>query len=128
MQTNLNQTRADAEAAIEGMKDNIYECKHKLRWFIRGVFVFCSGVFIAIVSFIIVNVVTPFNIPVLNSILEPVGVGAVVISILIGIGLVYSYSENIRVRDWLKELGEDRQVLKRLVHGLHISTNRPFVI
>jgi hypothetical protein len=117
MQTNQNQTREDIEAAIEGLKDNIYELKHKLRWSMRAFFVFCSGVFIAAVSFLIVNADTPYNIPVLNSILQPIGFGAVVISILAGIVLFGLYNEgNSHIGDWLKELGEDKQVLKRLVH------------
>jgi hypothetical protein len=118
MQTKLNQTREDVEAAIEVSKEAIDDCKHKLRWFNRGVYFSCSGVFIAAIAFVADIVVTSYNIPNLNSILQTIGFSVGVISILIGIGLGYSYSENIRVRDWLKELGEDKQVLKRLVHRL----------
>lgn len=118
MQTNQNQTREDIEAAIEVNKEVIDDCKHKLRWFLRGFYVCCSGVVIAAISFLIVNAVTTFNFPVLNSILQPIGIGAVVISIIIGLGLGYYYSENSHISDWFKELREAKQVFKRLVHRL----------
>lgn len=90
MQTNQNQTREDIEAAIEGMKDNIYQLKHKLRWFILGFYVFCSGVVIAAIAFVANTVVTSYHIPNLNSIFQTIGISVGVISGLIGIGLVYS--------------------------------------
>ncbi|SRR6266566_378412 len=118
MQTNQNQTREGIEAAIEESNEAIADCKHKLRWFIRGVYVFWFGVFIAATAFVADTVITSYNIPNLNSILQTIGISAGVISVLIGIGLGYSYSEISHISDWLKELGKEKQLLKRLVHRL----------
>ena len=72
----------------------INECRHKLRWFIRGVYVLCSGVFIAAIAFVADTVVTSYNIPNLNSIFQTISISVAVISGLIGIGLGISYNED----------------------------------
>ena len=67
-----------------------------------------------------------YNIPNLNSIFQTIGISVGVISGLIGIGLGYVYVENIsHIRELLKELGEEKQVLKQLVHRVANITNEP---
>jgi len=119
MQTNQNQTREDVEAAIEESKETIDDCKHELRWFILGFNVFCLGVFIAATAFIVDTVVTAYNIPNLNSIVQTIGISAGVISGLIGFSLVYLYVENVsHISESVKELREEKQELKKLTHRL----------
>lgn len=119
MQTNQNQSREDVEEAIVLCKENITELRHNLRWFNRFVYVFWSGVFVAPICFISVNAITPYKVPVLNYILQPVGVIAVVIAILATICIcVAFFHDGSDVDDLLTKLGEEKQVLKKLVHRL----------
>ncbi len=111
-----SQTREDIELAIENCKETIYEHQHALRWWTRGVRVFCLGVAISFISFAIL---APFNIPFLEPFVETIGFVAAVISFIVGLAIAASYFTSYQeINNHLKELREAKRMLAKLLRHL----------
>ena len=109
-------TREDIENDIESCKELIYEHQHALRWYKLGVCIFCLGVAISFISFAIVS---PFNIPFLEPLVETIGVVAAVISIIVVLAIVTPYFDSYRrVNNHLKVLREAKRTLAKLLRQL----------
>src|SRR5215469_2328856 len=115
MATNQAQSREDSETAIETCKDEIYQHKHEIRWFLRGVRVFWLGIAIGFVVFV---VIFPFNVPYLQSLFASIGGVALALALIIGIGLAITYSEYSSIGDHLKEIRQEKRTLAKLLHQL----------
>ncbi|MHB8596160.1 MAG: DUF4231 domain-containing protein [Ktedonobacteraceae bacterium] len=120
MQTNKTQTRDDIEIAIESCKEEIYEYHHAVRWFIRFVRFFWSGVIATIIVFAILY---PLNIPIIQSLLTTIGIASIILAIVAGIfSMVISLDGDFALREPfgsnLRNLRKAKQNLAKLYRKL----------